>query len=649
MTLLSISGASIQYGAVPLLTDVTLTVAKGERWGVIGRNGSGKTSLFRIITGDLDPAQGSVSRASGLKVAVLDQHRDFAGARMVWDAACSSFADLLRLEHSLQEQGEAIAALGDRLTQEQLNRYDRDLERFRREGGYEMEARVSAVLHGLGFDPDGAKLQPLGTLSGGERGRLALACQLVASADLLLLDEPTNHLDLETTAWLVDHLKSLDAAALIVSHDRAFLDDVADHVLHLEAGTTQCYAGGYSAFVTQREERRLAAGRAYQKQSRVIAKEEDYIARNIAGQNTKQAKGRRRRLSRLPRLSPPPGDESSMAVRFKSGGRGGDQVLVADKLTVKVGDRTLLDRFSGVVRRNDVVALVGPNGTGKTTLLATLLGQRDPADGSARLGDTVDVSVYRQDLAQVPRDKTLFDTIHDLRPSWTRGQVMDHLGRFDFSGDETLRRAGSLSGGELARVALAMMTLEQVNFLVFDEPTNHLDVESIEALEDAIDAYEGTVLLVSHDRALLTALSTRVWHLEHGRITDYDGNFGEWQVAREERRRQADVAVREAEVARRAREKAAETKKPVSKDKAHASAQRSARRAAEQAEQRVQALEQAIALRTDLLAAPDLYSTPDGTARAKALARELDQHRRELTEAYTAWEAATAEAERLGA
>ena len=650
MTLLSISSASIQYGATPLLRDITFTVAKGERWGVIGRNGSGKTSLFRIITGELDPAEGGVSRAAGLRVAVLNQHRDFAGAVTVWDAACAGFAHLLQLERSLQEQGEAIAELGERLTQEHLNRYDHDLERFRREGGYEMEARVSAVLHGLGFDPEAARHQPLATLSGGERGRLGLACQLVTGSDLLLLDEPTNHLDLETTAWLVDHLRGLDSAALIISHDRAFLDAVADHILHIEAGTTQTYEGGYSAFVVQREERRLAATRAHQKQSRMIAKEEDYIARNIAGQNTKQAKGRRTRLARLPRLSPPPGEESAMAVRFRSGGRGGDQVLVADGLTVKVGDRTLLERFSGVIRRGDVVALVGPNGTGKTTLVATMLGQRPPAAGSVRLGDTIQAAVYRQDLAQVPREKALFDIIHDLRPSWTRGQVMDHLGRFDFSGDETLRRAGSLSGGELARVALAMMTLEQVHFLVFDEPTNHLDVESIEALEDAIEAYDGTVLLVSHDRALLNALSTRVWHLENGRITDYDGGFAEWELARDEQRRRAEADARDADAARRARERQAESRRPGGTDrKAQASAQRTARRAAEQAEARVQELEKEVASRGALLADPALYATPDGSTRAGVLAKELEFARAELETAYAAWEAAAAEVERLGA
>jgi ATP-binding cassette subfamily F protein 3 len=646
MSLIGISSVTIQYGAMPLLRDVTLTVAKGERWGIIGRNGSGKTSLFRLITGDLDPAAGGISRAPGLRVTVLDQHRDFGGATTVWDAAAAGFADLLALEHSLQEQGEMIAELGERLTPEHLNRYDKDLDRFRREGGYEMEARVSAVLHGLGFDPAAAQHQPLATLSGGERGRLGLACQLVTTADLLLLDEPTNHLDLETTAWLVDHLRGLDAAALIISHDRAFLDAVADHVLHLEGGGVQSYTGGYSSFVAQREERRLAAGRAYQKQSRVVSKEEDYIRRNIAGQNSKQAKGRRSRLARLPRLSPPPGDGAAMAVRFKSGGRGGDQVLVADGLRVTVGDRILLDRFAGVMRRGDVIGLIGPNGAGKSTLLATLLGQRAPDTGSVRLGESTSVAAYRQDLAQVPRDKSLFDIIHDLRPAWTRGQVMDHLGRFDFSGDETRRKTGSLSGGELARVALAMMTLEQVNLLVFDEPTNHLDVESIEALEDAIEAYDGTALVVSHDRALLAALCTRIWHLEHGRITEYDGSFPEWEAARDEQRRRAEAASREAEASRKARERQEQSARRPDERKAQQSAQRSARRALEQAEARIQQLEREVAARSATLADPTLYATPAGTTRAAAEAKALDVAKAELEAAYTAWEAASAQAER---
>jgi ATP-binding cassette subfamily F protein 3 len=645
MTLLSLASVTVQYGANVLLKDVSLTIARGEHWGMVGRNGSGKTSLFRMITGDLDPAVGSVSRAPGLRVAVLDQHRDFGGAGTVWDAACAPFADLLKLEHSLQEQGEAIGKLGDRLTPEHLDRYDRDLERFRREGGYEMEARVSAILHGLGFDPDEAKTQRLETLSGGERGRLGLACQLVTNADLLLLDEPTNHLDLETTAWLVDHLRGLDTSTLIISHDRAFLDDVADHILHLEAGTGFSYEGNYTRFIEQREERRLASTRAYSRQAKFIAKEEDYIRRHLAGQNTNQAKGRRKKLTHIARLSPPPGDEAAMAVRFKSGGRGGDQVLVADQLTIAFDDRVLLDKFSGVLRRGDVLGLIGPNGAGKSTLLATLLGDRAPDGGSVRVGDTIEVEVYRQDMRQVPRDKSLFDIIHDLRPMWTRGQVMDHLGRFDFSGDEQLRKASGLSGGELARVALAMMTLSQVNLLVFDEPTNHLDVESIEALEDAIERYEGTVLLISHDRALLSALCTRIWHLDHARITDYDGSFAEWEEARDERKRLASVASREAEAQRKAKSRQ-EGSRPES-EKKQQGALRSARRALEQAELDVQRYEREAEAKSDELADPSLYAAADGNARAAKIAKELEGIRARLAQAFAAWEAAAAEVERL--
>ncbi|MDX2121419.1 MAG: ABC-F family ATP-binding cassette domain-containing protein [Gemmatimonadota bacterium] len=646
MTLLSLNGLTLQYGADILLADVTTTIARGERWGIIGRNGSGKTSLFRAITGDLAPTKGNVARAQGLRIALLDQHRDFDGAQTVWEAACSAFRTLLALEHSLQEQGHAMSERGG-ASPEHLARYDRDLERFQREGGYEVQARVSAVLHGLGFDPEAAHTQPLSTLSGGERGRLGLASQLVRPADVLLLDEPTNHLDLETTEWLVDHLRGLDAAALIISHDRAFLDQVADHILHLEDHGAFAYRGNYSTFVALRAERRMAQDRAFQKQSKVIAKEEDFIRRNIAGQKTNQAKGRRRKLARVARLSPPPDDLNTMAVRFHTSGRGGDQVLIADKVKVQVGDRVLLERFSAVLRRGDVVGLVGPNGAGKTTLLATLMGSRPADGGSVRLGDATEVEVYRQDLAQVPRDKSLFDIIHDLRPSWTRGQVMDHLGRFDFSGDATLRRAGSLSGGELARVALAMMTLASANLLVFDEPTNHLDVESIETLEDAIEGDEGSVLLVSHDRALLRGLCTRVWGLEHGHITDFDGTFEEWEAARAERRRAAEAEARSREAERKAREKKAAPAKPDGDRKAKQSAQRNATRAVEQAEALVHRLEKRQVELNGLLADATLYATPEGTERAQALARELDAVRADLVHAYADWEAAAHALEQL--
>ncbi|HEU4565601.1 MAG TPA: ABC-F family ATP-binding cassette domain-containing protein, partial [Gemmatimonadaceae bacterium] len=481
MTQLSLSGVGVEFGATTLLRDITFTVARGERWGIIGRNGTGKTTLFRILTGATTPTRGSVARAAGLRIAMLEQHRDFGGAATVWEAAAGPFAELLALERSLADQATAMGEAGDRVTEQMLARYDRDLERFEREGGYTIAPRVDAVLHGLGFDPVEARTRPLEVLSGGERGRVGLARQLVAPADILLLDEPTNHLDLDTTRWLEQYLRDIDETVLLISHDRAFLESVVDHVLHVEAGTATPYVGDFSAFVAQRAERRLAQQRAFEQQRRTVAREEDYIRRNIAGQNSRQAKGRRTRLARLPRLSPPPGEEDTMALRLESAERGGDQVLVADRVRLAVDDRVLIDGLSTRVMRGDVIGFIGPNGAGKSTLLRTIMGERAPDEGTLALGASITPAWYRQDLAQVPTDRTLYDIINDLRPMWGRGQVLGHLARFGFTGDDVQRSAATLSGGERARVALAMIMLSRANLLILDEPTNHLDVESIEA------------------------------------------------------------------------------------------------------------------------------------------------------------------------
>jgi ATP-binding cassette subfamily F protein 3 len=647
VTQIAVSGAAIAFGATRVLRDVTFTVTRGEKWGIIGRNGSGKTSLFRLLTGDLDPAEGSVARSGALRFSLLEQHRTFAGASTVWEVAAGAFADLLALERSLAEQGTALAEAGDRCTPQMLARYDRDLERFQREDGYSVAARIDAVLHGLGFDPDKARTQALDGLSGGERGRLGLARQLVTPADVLLLDEPTNHLDLETSRWLEDYLRGVDATVLLVSHDRAFLQAVVDHVLHLESGSAAAYTGDYETFLRQRSERRLSQQRAYSKQARVIAAEEDYIRRNIAGQNSAQAKGRRRRLERVSRLSPPPGEEGAMALRLSADERGGDQVLAADAVRVAIGDRLLLADFSTTIRRGETVGLVGPNGAGKSTLLRAIVGERPLEGGEVRIPDSVRIAYYRQDLAQVPTDHTLYEIIADLRPSWGRGPIQGHLGRFGFSGDAVLRRAGSLSGGEMARVALAMMMLSGANFLIFDEPTNHLDVESIEALEDAIEAYEGTVLLVSHDRALLRALTTRTWVLHHARITDYPGGFEEWEAASVERAHAAAVAAAEEEALRKVRERK-QTRRPDEDRRRAQSARRAAERAVADAEAGVGLHEARVAELRAQLENPDLYLTPEGAAAAARIGAELEVARQALDLAFAEWEAATRRMETAG-
>ncbi|MGQ0712650.1 MAG: ABC-F family ATP-binding cassette domain-containing protein [Gemmatimonadaceae bacterium] len=647
MTQLSIGGAAVEFGATTVFENVTFTVARGERWGIVGRNGTGKTTLFKLITGEVQPARGSVARVSGLRIAHLEQHRDFGDATTVWEAAAGGFAELLRLESSLEKQVARIAELGERATPQQLAQYDRDLERFSREGGYTYAPRVDAVLHGLGFDPDDARTRSLERLSGGERGRVGLARQLVAPTDVLLLDEPTNHLDLDTTEWLERYLSTLGATVLLISHDRVFLENVVDHVLHFEAGTATSYTGGFAAFVQQRAERRLAQQRSFEQQRRFIEKEQDYVRRNIAGQNSAQAKGRRTRLARLPRLSPPPDTEAVMALHLDSGQRGGDQVLVLDRVSLRTGDRTLIDDVSARVMRGDVIGFVGPNGAGKSTLLRALVGEHTPVRGELRLGSSITVAHYRQDMSQVPTDKTLYGIIQDLRPRWERGAIQSHLGRFGFSGDEVQRIAGTLSGGERARVALAMIVLARANLLLLDEPTNHLDVESIEALEDAIEAYGGTVILVSHDRALLRSTATRTWVLHGRRITDYTGTFEEWETVSAERAHAATVAAAEDEALRRTRERK-QVRRPGANSLDQRAARRTAQRELERAEADVARLEARVTGLTTALEDPQLYTTPDGIARAQSLGKGLDEARQALDAAIASWERAVEASEAQG-
>jgi ATP-binding cassette subfamily F protein 3 len=645
VTQLGVAGVAVEFGATTLFKDITFTVAAGERWGIIGRNGTGKTTLFRLLTGELQPTRGQIAKQPGTRVSLLEQHRDFGDATMAWEAAAGQFAELLALEKSLVVQAEQLQHDSSEAA---MQKYGHDLERFEREGGYTIAPRVDAVLHGLGFDPAAARTTPVAQLSGGERGRLGLARQLVTPGDVLLLDEPTNHLDLETTKWLEEYLAGASATVLVISHDRAFLAAVVDHVLHFEGDSATPYSGTYNAFVEQRRLSRLTQARQFDQQQKKIASEQDYIARNLAGQNSKQAKGRRKRLERMPRLSAPIGEDGTMGVRFEVEARGGDRVMQAEHATVKVEDRVLVNDFNGTLMRGDTLGLIGPNGAGKSTLIKTLMGEHPLTNGELKVGGGITVGYYRQDLAQVPLDKSLFDVINDMRPTWDRRMVQGHLGRFGFSGDEVQRRADTLSGGERARVALAMLMLSRANLLILDEPTNHLDVESIEALEDAIEDYEGSVLLVSHDRELLRALTTRVWVLHDRHITDFDGSFAEWETVSVERQHAASVKAQEEEALRRVQEKK-KTARREEPNRDLRNALRSAKQRVTDLETKIQTLESRVEALTAELEDPELYTKTSGVSRAKELGIELDRLKRDLERALDEWGTASDIADTLAA
>lgn len=655
MTLISIGNAGVDFGATTIFNDVTLSIAAGDRWAVVGRNGTGKSTLVRLITGDLAPTRGSVARMPGLRVALMDQHRRFPEDQTLWDIVADAFGDLRVLEHSLAEQA---ANLEHDHSEAAMERYGRDLERFEHEGGYQMSARVDSVLMGVGFDPEAARVTTIGTLSGGERGRVALARQLATPADILLLDEPTNHLDLETTAWLEQYLVNSDRTVLCISHDRAFLAAIADHVLHFEGGTAFAYTGSYKSFVQQREERRLTQQRQYDQQQKKIAAESDYIARNLAGQNSAQAKGRRKRLERMPRLSAPIGEDGVMALRLTAGNRSGDRVIEARHATVGVetnnGPRTLVKDVTVVLERNEVVALVGPNGVGKSTLIRTLLGEQQPLAGEVKVGPSTTVAYYRQDLAHLPLDLSIYDAIARERPLWERRLVQGHLGRFGFTGDEVQRTVGTLSGGERARVAMALLTLSTNNLLILDEPTNHLDVESIEVLEDAIEEYEGSVLIVSHDRAVLRGLATQVWELRDQRLRIFPGTFVEWEEMRLEQRARAESEARSLRSESRSAKGQEDLRSKKTESSANSNAseirreQRAAQKALKDAESMVSVLEEKITNITAQLDDTELYDTLGGTQKASALGKELDEARAALEKAMHDWSLAAERVEKVG-
>lgn len=644
MTLFSIGNAGVDFGATEIFRDISFTVAAGDRWAVVGRNGTGKTTLVRLITGALQPTRGSVARMPGLRVALMDQHRTFQTDQSVWEIVADAFGDLRTLEHALAAQA---ANLEHDHSEAAMEKYGRDLERFEREGGYEMASKVDAILMGVGFDPALARATYIGTLSGGERGRVALARQLATPADLLVLDEPTNHLDLDTTAWLEQYLASTDRTVLCISHDRAFLNAMADHVLHFEGGTAFAYTGGYESFVQQREERRLTQQRQFDQQQKKISAEQEYIARNLAGQNTRQAKGRRKLLARMPRLSAPIGADGVMALRLDAGTRSGDRVVEARDAVVGVpgpdGPRALVRDVTVVLERGEVVALVGPNGAGKSTLIKTLLGEMPPLSGEVKVGASTSVAYYRQDVGHLPLESSIYEAIATQRPLWERRQVQGHLGRFGFSGDEVQRTVGTLSGGERARVAMALLTLSTNNLLILDEPTNHLDVESIEVLEDAVETYEGSVLIVSHDRAVLRGLATQVWELRDGALHVFPGSFVEWEQVRAER------LLREAQQTRadqvRASERAAtqreRTRDQQAREKSASGEPKKLLRAAEKAladaELRVATLEKTIASLESQLDDASLYDTPAGVQKAVQLGKQLDEAREAMEDAMHEW------------
>jgi ATP-binding cassette, subfamily F, member 3 len=534
MSLITASELGKSFGPDDIFSNISLSIPHRARVGLVGPNGVGKTTLLRILAGLEEPSRGTVQRARNIRIGYLPQQAHFESERSLWDECLTAFTDLIARQKELTR---LESAMSDPTAAESLlQTYGQRQLEFEHMGGYTFENRARQTLTGLGFTSADFH-RPLRQLSGGQRTRAFLARLLLEDPDLLLLDEPTNHLDIEAIEWLENYLKEWGGAVLLVSHDRYFLDQVASAIWEMSP-TLEIFHGNYSAYLQQRAERYQRQLEEYQAQMEFIEKEEEYIRRNIAGQNTRQAQGRRKRLERMlaeARLTPPH-QNRSLHLHLNVNARSGNQVLVTRELSIGYADdgRPLFHVPNLVLLRGECAAILGPNGAGKTTFLKTILGQIPPLKGESELGSSLKIGYFAQAHEDLHQERTLMEEIQLVAPNMLPAAVRDYLAKFLFTGDDVFKKVEVLSGGERGRLALACLALKGANLLLLDEPTNHLDLPSQEILQTILGNYNGTILLVSHDRFLIDALASQIWEVEPKKksLRVFSGSYSQYKEAR---------------------------------------------------------------------------------------------------------------------
>ncbi len=515
MSLITASNLAKSFGPDDIFEGISLSIPKNARIAIVGANGVGKTTLLRILVGLDYPSTGNVQRAKDLTIGYLPQEAALTAEGTLWEQCLPAFQDILDMQQKLEE---VMVAMSDPArADEAVERYGSLEQAFERRGGYTYEVRIQQTLSGLGFDEQDFH-RPLKQLSGGERTRALLATLLLQSPDILMLDEPTNHLDIQAVEWLESFLKDWEGALVVVSHDRYFLDRIASTIWEMTP-SLEVYRGNYSEYLTQREERYARRLAEYEAQTAFIEKEQEYIRRNIAGQNTKGAQGRRKRLERLledARLAPPPSEPRRMHIDLSTRGRSGDLVLRTHDLEVGYHDegKPLFDCPDLILQRGECAAIIGPNGAGKTTFLKTILEKTPPYDGSVKLGASLEIGYFAQAHEGLDPDKTLMREIDAVAPKMLPAEKRDYLARFLFTEEDVFHKVSTLSGGERGRLALAKLALTDANLLLLDEPTNHLDLPTQEVLESVLSDFPGTILLVSHDRYLIDSLASQIWEVD---------------------------------------------------------------------------------------------------------------------------------------
>ena len=633
MIILTVQNLHKAFGGNVVLKDVSFTLQDRQRMGLVGVNGCGKTTLLRILAGKEQPDGGSVSLLKGLRMGYMEQQYVPQSGATVFDELKAVYAPVFAMEEKLRALEAQMAQAQDETELGRLgDSYARLSDAFEKGDGYGWRSSVQGVLAGLGFRKEQYD-QPATLLSGGELTRLCLAKPLLQKPDLLLLDEPTNHLDLAALDWLEKYLAEYKGAVILVSHDRYFLDRVCTHMTELLLGTAEQYDGNYSRYMAQRTERFESRMRAWEQQQKLIAREEAIIARYRSfnrEKSIKAAESREKRLEKIERLERPE-DEHQVRFHFEAKRRTGDDVIAIRDLSKGFGSRTLFQHLDLNLRAGDRVALIGPNGIGKTTLLKCLVGEETPDTGTIRWGANVDVGYYDQQQKTLHPEKTVLDEVWDRFPRMDQAQVRGALGLFLFTGEDVFSPIRTLSGGEKGRVALTELMLRKDNFLLLDEPTNHLDMDSREVLEDALEDFGGTILAVSHDRYFINRFATKVVVLSPDGVREYLGNFDDYQARLQWEESQQGQDPRFADMTRT---EAGKEKRRLRLAKEQRKALKDAVGLAEQAVARA---EEAVAAQEALMATAEVYAVPE---KAAAAAKEYQRLKEQLTDAYTAWEQA---------
>lgn len=620
-----------RFGGNTIFSNISFSVPDNARIGLVGPNGAGKTTLLKIMTGQQEPTSGQFTINKGLKVGYIAQENALDEDKTIWDEMLTVFDNLIEKNKRITKMQEQIAEHPE--DEDLLKRYDQLAYDFEQEGGFTYQAEIKSILNGFNFK-ENTWQKVIGTLSGGEKTRLAFVKLLLQKPPVLLLDEPTNYLDLDTLDWLEAFLKNYQGAIITVSHDQYFLDHLANQIFELNFGKLTTFKGNYSQYVKERELMNNQQEAAYEKQQEKIKKEEEFIQKNLVrASTTKRAQSRRKALDKMERIKPPK-HKQKVRINFTSDRPSGKEVLIAKDLTIGYPDKTMVSDIDFQVNKNDRVAIIGPNGIGKSTLLKTIMKKLEPKDGSIKYGASLDIGYYDQELQSLDPSKTVLDTIWDRHKTMPEKDVRSILASFLFTAEDIDKTVGQLSGGQKARLTLTVLSLEKDNFLLMDEPTNHLDIEAKEVLEQALDTYDGTLLFVSHDRYFINELANKIISVRNGHAKIYNGNYSYYL---DEKAKQA-AAVQEAEAEQTESTTSANQNKgklSYQEQKARDSQKRKLERAVSEAEARIEKLEaEEQEIQTEM-ANPDIAASFE---KLGPLQEKLSAVQEQLEQANNDWE-----------